>query len=493
MLIRFFFFLLITTLLYSCTTSKSAYSPSKKIAATALKKDFFLLRKTLEAKHPSLYWYTPKQKMDQYFDSYYAKITDSMTEQQFAWLIVAPVIDKIKCGHTSVSLSKQYDKWIKGKYIATFPLFLKVWNDTLAVTGNYNFKKDSIFKRGTLITAINGIPNQLLIKYMLDFLPSDGYAENVNYIRLSSNFPYYHRNIFGLSKNYEVAYIDSNGVAQKAMVPLFIPAPDSTKKDSTKKIITATPIKVNKLLKYRSFTIDSSKKFATLTINTFAEGHLRAFFRRSFRKIRKQHIQHLVIDVRNNGGGRVGLSTLLTRYVSKQKFKVADSLYATARGVGPYGKYITGGFLNSVEMLFISPFKKNGQYHIKHLENHWYTPKRKAFNGNVYVITSGPTFSAAALFCNVLKGQKDVTIVGEETGGGWYGNNGIIIPDVKLPNTGIRVRLPLYRLVQYNHPNVKGTGIMPDVYVPTSYEALLKGYDKKMAVVRSMIFSNTQP
>ncbi|MBK7434230.1 MAG: hypothetical protein IPI66_10230 [Chitinophagaceae bacterium] len=32
-----------------------------------------------------------------------------------------------------------------------------------------------------------------------------------------------------------------------------------------------------------------------------------------------------------------------------------------------------------------------------------------------------------------------------------------------------------------------GLGVMPDVYIGTSYEALVKGYDKKMKVVMEMI------
>ena len=85
------------------------------------------------------------------------------------------------------------------------------------------------------------------------------------------------------------------------------------------------------------------------------------------------------------------------------------------------------------------------------------------------------------------KGQKNITLLGEETGGGWYGNNGIMIPDIILPNTKVRVRLPLFRLVQYNHTAIKGTGVIPDILVPTSYDALLKGYDKKMEETKKLI------
>ena len=478
--------LLFSLFIISCTASRN-YSPVKKFHKTELRADYTLLKNILEKKHPSLYWYTNKDSMDMYFSRYYNAISDSMTEQQFTWHILSPLVDKIHCGHTSVSMSKAYGKWARGKKLPSFPLFMKIWNDTMAITGSLN-RKDSIFKRGTLVTAINGIRNDSLIRFMLNYMPEDGHANNLNYIRLSGNLPYYHRNIFGLSKNYNVNYIDSSGRSRTTVVPLYIPPRDSTKKDSSLKAVRLNTSQ--RLARYRSLVIDSSGKMAVMTLNTFTKGHIRKFFRQSFKNLNKQQVNNLVLDLRSNGGGRVGLSTLLTKYISRKPFRVADSLYTKSKSLRPYTKYIKGRFLNNVELFFITRKRKDGLYHIRHLENKVYYPKKNKYNGNVYVLINGPTFSAATLFSNTVKNQPGITFLGEETGGGWHGNNGIMIPDITLPNTKTRVRLPLFRLVQYNHMPKTGTGIIPDIYVGTSYDALLKGYDKKMQVVREMILKN---
>jgi len=483
------FFILSIILFCSCGVLRKNYDPAKKYPKAALQKDYTLLRNILEAKHPSLYWYTSKEKMDAYFDKYYADITDSMNEQQFAWHVLAPLIQKIHCGHTSVSMSKAYGRWVTGKIIPAFPLYMKVWNDTMAVTANLNYKKDSIFKRGTLVTAVNGVPNKLLIKYFMEFLPEDGYEENVNYVRISGNFPYFHRNIFGLSKTYKVSYLDSSNQEQTVTVPLYIPPKDSLRRDSIQRKAAKHIPKTKQLLQDRSMVIDSSKKFAVMTVNTFAQGYLRGFFRRSFRRLKKEKINTLVLDIRSNGGGRVEMSTLLTKYISRSHFRVADTVFTPERSLGKYARYTRGRFFNNIEMFFLSKKMKDGNYHLRHFENHVYGLKKNKFDGKVYVLINGPTFSASALFSNAVKGQPGITLMGENTGGGWYGNNGIMIPDIILPHTKLRVRLPVFRLIQYQHPSVKGTGVPPDIYVPTDYQALIKGQDKKMEEVKRIMLA----
>ncbi|MGG9964024.1 S41 family peptidase [Ferruginibacter sp. SUN106] len=478
----------------SCSVTKKNYTPNKKYPKQKLQQDFTLLKNILEKKHPSLYWYTSKDSMDMYFAQYYNAIEDSMTEQQFGWKIIAPLTDKIHCGHTSFGMSKAYNKWVSNKIIPSFPLFMKVWNDTMVVTGNMN-RKDSVLKRGTLITGINGFNNATLAKTMFSYMTEDGNANNVNYLRLSNNFPYYHRNIFGLSKEYTVNYIDGAGNTQTIKVPLFDPPKDTSKRVRTTPLVKRSKEerKQQQLQNIRSLAIDTASNTAVITLNTFSTGKLRKFFRQTFRYIKKTGVTNTVLDIRSNGGGKINLSTLLTKYVTRQPFKVADSSYAIARSLHPYSKYIKNRFINNLGLVFLTHRKKDGRYHFGMWERKLYHPKHhNHFDGDLYVLINGQTFSASALFCNAIKGQPGIKIIGEEAGGGWYGNSGIMIPDITLPNTHLRVRLPLFRLVQYKHVPKDGHGVMPDIYIGTSYDALIKGYDKKLQVVMEMIRSKKE-
>ena len=494
-MVRFTLCLLLVCLLYSCATSNKNYNPDKKFSRQQLQQDYTLLKNILEKKHPALYWYTSKDSMNFYFDSLQNAIADSMTELQFGWQVLAPLTQKIHCGHTSFGMSKQWNKFTSNKRIPSFPLFVKVWGDTMIVTGNLD-KKDPIIKNGTLITSINGISNHQLVQQMFQYLPLDGYADNVNYIRLSANFPYFHRNIFGIFKNYRVGYIDSTGAEKTTLLPMWVPPPADTGKK--KKLVPLVKISKRELKKerresYRSLVIDSKNSTATMSLNTFSTGggrRLRSFIKKSFKKIKQQQINNFILDLRSNGGGEINMFTLLAKYIRKQPFKVADTAYAVSKSLSPYTKYISEGLLTNIGLFFFTKKRKDGNYHFGLYERKFYKPKnRNHFDGKVYVLINGPTFSASTLFCNAVKGQSNVTLVGEETGGGWHGNNGIMIPDIVLPHTKLRVRLPVFKLVQYNHVPKDGRGVQPDIFIPPIADAVKKGIDRKMEMVKAMIKS----
>jgi C-terminal processing protease CtpA/Prc len=169
---------------------------------------------------------------------------------------------------------------------------------------------------------------------------------------------------------------------------------------------------------------------------------------------------------------------------------VADSLY-TVRFHSPYDRYINNGFIYELLTLAASRKRSDGKYHFGYFERHYYAPFRKYhFDGHVYILTGGNSFSATCLFAGALKGQSNVTLVGEETGGAYYGNTAWMIPDVTLPNTRVRFRLPRFRLVVDRQREKDGRGILPDVPALPTVEAIGKGQDFKTARVKELIRAN---
>lgn len=483
--------LIIFSTLLSCQSVKKTMDPARKFSAEAIRKDYNVLRSLLEKYHPALYWYTPKDSMDYYFDRYYHAIDDSMTRQQFGFRILAPLTTRIRCGHTSFNYPKSYNRLQQKRLSSSFPLYLKIWPDTMVVIKNLN-SRDSVLTRGTIINRVNYRDVNQLTDTLFQFMPADGYAENINYIRLSAALPYYYQNILGLSDRYEIEYTDSSGELLTTVVPVFNPETDSTAKAVLQKMKDerhATLARKRKRDELRTFVIDSSGLYALMTINGFGEkGHLPSFYRKRFRQLRKLKIPNLVIDIRTNGGGKVNNYTALTRYIIDSSFKVSDTVTAMRNRLGRDKRYFSSGWILSPILFFTTSKKEDNQYHFRYWEKHVIQPRRRNhYNGQVYILINGPTFSASTLFAQTVKGQHNVLLVGEEAGGGAYGNSGMLIPDVILPETKMRVRLPLFRLIQFRHPETKGRGVVPDIYVPPTVENVKKNIDGKMEAVIEMI------
>lgn len=466
-----------------------------KYAPADLQKEMRLLKSILEANHPSLYWYTPKDSIDYYFAVATNNITDSLTTFQFKNR-VAWVISKIRCGHTSVRFPDEYIEAAAERKMPQFPLSIKTWKDSLVVLGSL-FRNDSIFRRGTIVTSINGYNGRQVLDSMFQLVSTDGYSNNFKSQLISTNFPAYYRNAWGLSNQYNIRYIDTAGIEQEVIINNYDPKADTQTNKRNGNIAfnrNAPPPQTNKqrreasLNNKRSLNIDTASSTAYMRVATFSEGHLRKFFRRSFKQIEKQQIKHLIVDLRENSGGSINVSTKFARYIADHSFKVADTVAAISRSF-KYGRYIHPSWVYWVSMHFTSSHhRSDDRIHLGYFERHQFAPlKDHHFNGNVYIIQGGFTFSAAAMFVSNLKGQKNVTVVGEESGGAYYGNTSVHLPSITLPLTKVNIVLPMYRVV-LNHERIKdGEGIIPDIDIEPSSEAIKKGNDLKLRAIKERI------
>lgn len=485
-LFRTFFVLLFFTT--GCGVSKN-FTPHTKYAPEVLQQDYHVFKNILEQEHPSLYWYTPKDTIDQYFERGSAMLKDSLTEIHFR-NVLSSVISKINCGHTSVRASKKYERMRDSIRLRPFPLGLKVWPDTAVVTYNLN-RKDSAIMRGAIITAIDGRPMHQIVDSLFNYLPADGYNLTHKYQSLSNRgmFSSLYTSVFGYKPSYNISFIDTAGLQKDAVVSLFRPVKDNTAqaKQLPRPRPTRREIKKFELGAARSFRIDTALRAAFMDLNTFTkDAKLRRFFKKSFKKLRKNQISHLVIDLRGNGGGSVTYSNLLSRYIATKPFKIADSLFAIAR-TSKYGKYEQHRFLHSLFLFTMTRRRKDGHFHFPFYEKKRFHPKtNNHYNGHVYILTGGNTFSASTLFIKTVLQQDNITIVGEETGGGAYGNSAWLIPEVTLPNTGVRFRLPVFRLV-IDKNATKGWGVVPMVPALPTVNAIRQNRDYKMEAVRALI------
>lgn len=480
--------LTILFLLSSCAVSKNNYNPNKKFSPEQLQQDYELFRNILEESHPSLYWYTPKDSVDYYFEVGASRLKDSLPEYKFR-NVLSYVLAQLRCGHTSVRASKAATKYAERTRSWMFPLNIKAWKDTVVITSNLS-RKDTNVMRGALLKSIDNKPVSVILDSMFQHISGDGYNTTHKYQAISNSgvFRSMYGSLYGLRSKTPVEYIDTAGVLKKTEISLGIQAIDTASIRRHKEHPTPRKERKKALLQsQRNLRIDSALNTAFLEVNTFASGNkLRPFFKSSFKKIHQQHVQNLVIDMRGNGGGSVLLSNLLSKFIADKPFKIADTLFAMKRK-SDYHHYESNYFVNHLFLLFLTYKRPDGHYHFTHYENKYFkTKKKNHFEGTTYILIGGNTFSAATLFTKALVDQPKVIVVGEETGGGAYGNTAWLIPDVTLPNTKVRFRLPLFRLVIDKNAQ-KGRGVLPEVEAGPSVNAIRKNEDYKLSKVVEMI------
>ncbi len=501
-MLRFLMYFLLVLTMVSCTASRPSFSSTKKYSPDQLKSDFDLFQNLLETHHPGLYWYTPKDSMDFYFAEGKKQLNDSLTEPAFR-KVLAWVAAKINCGHTTIRPSKNWSKYSDTARVSRmFPLSMKVWADdkattdeTMVVTANLN-RRDTILTRGTVITAINGMSEQYLTDTMFQYISTDGYNRTHKFQSLSNRgyFGSLYTTLFGLPDKFTVNYKDSSGNHKTVVIPAYRPAADTAGRRGTRTFRPTTPqpskkeIKQQRLNGIRLLKLDTANHTAMMDLASFSKGYgLKSFFKNSFRALKQNNIGHLIIDVRSNGGGSVTNSTLITRYIADSPFKFCDSLYAIKKG-SKYEQHIKDHFWNKLFISLLTRKRKDGYYHFGYFERHRFHPKKSNhFDGKVYILTGGNSFSATTLFTGAVKHQENVTVIGEETGGGAYGNSAWLIPDATLAETGVRFRLPLFRLVIDKNIPKDGRGVQPEVASLPTVDRIRRNADFKVEKAMELI------
>jgi hypothetical protein len=111
---------------------------------------------------------------------------------------------------------------------------------------------------------------------------------------------------------------------------------------------------------------------------------------------------------------------------------------------------------NDPEILDVFHFRENNR--IEQLWSLPYVPGRTLEHVDLYILTSGLTFSAAEGFAYDLKALKRATIVGETTMGGGHAIDTVIIKDKLLVNVPYAIsKNPI------TQENFEGVGVKPDV------------------------------
>jgi hypothetical protein len=461
----------------SIAQNRNSRFPSLKFPADTVKQSIEDISKELSLKHPGFYRYTSKEEFKKYIDSVKSTIKDSLSEME-SYLKIKPVISKIHCLHTELALPKEFKDYLN-EQPNLIPL--QVWFAGNRAWVIKNYSGDHSIVAGDEILAINGKPIESIINQLLPLIPSDGYNLTMKYRALYLQFPSWYR-ILNLSENYLVEFSHGNSKSNIHLVGVKY-------KDLARDGFLKEPVFPKEL----EFKIMNGTGY--LTIHSFGKTMVekgkqkfKPFIDETFAYLNTNHIQNLVVDLRDNTGGSDPYAAYFTSYFFDKPFRYWDHIEVTEA----IAKQIKG---IAIKAFYRVPIRKDSVWiwlKGKHTDEFDFyeeqQPAKNNFSGMTYVLINGFCMSSCADVVAVLSYHKKATFIGEETGGAYQGNNSGMIPDMKITPFDFTLSVPLqayFNFVDYSKNRTSGT--KPDYPVNPTIEDLIIGKDQSLEKANDLI------
>ncbi len=535
---------LLTLFLFACAShdkqNKYYYS---KIEPSKLKKDVAYVQKQLVKMHPDLYWYISKEDLNKNFDSLSKSLIKPLTPNEFFFKI-SPIVAAVHQGHMGVSMvtltsPDSLKKKYKGSVNPLENFEYEYLNNKLFIKKNKS-KTDTILQVGTEIVDINGIkPLDVLKKYRSTFT-SDGYNESgipkffarrlnsfyvnelgfVDSIKINAvcaDTTFYHtvKRTFKESKKSkkdlalkEKDTLKNTKIVQKDTLPKLSKKEQKiknkaiaqqNKKAYKKQRLFGYNYKSKTFSKEIIFPVASDSTISILKIRDFSDGKIKVYDC-IFSTIKKHNVQNLIIDLRGNPGGRLNEIHKLAQYLNDTTFVFTQPATITKRttyfnllkGKSPVTTFFSIPFVTIYSTIRGLKASRNdlGELKVPIKSSRITKPKSLNYKNNLYVITDGMTFSAAAIISSHLKGRNRALFVGDETGGTFNGTVAGVMPIVKLPHSKLKLRVGLMTIKPEQQTQKEGYGVLPDVYIKPTEEDFLSEKDVELEYILNRLKSN---
>lgn len=503
-------FMMLLLMLISCQSTKQFYAHlEQEISIKNQRKDLDFIKKKLIKNHPKLDLYLTKNEINFKFDSLKNTIDRPLKPNDF-FLKINQVIAQLKHGHTDIHpiFKKSHKTDIKRLKDSEGPFnqITTFWqNDSLYIVNSKS--KDSILRKGTVIMQLDSLtPSEFISKYKSTFF-GDGNNQTYFQNRLNrSFFSYFYTLENGVKDSIQLTILDKGITKQVYIKRQFKKGENKlksiVKKDTINKQQSNVKAKVNGLEKF-TFSFNKSTKtyarilafptndstFAVLKVNTFSYGNFKKDYQSIFKIINDYKVQNLVLDLRNNGGGRLAdanqlfayLNPTCEEFVEEQLVNNAGSFQRAIVGIVP--KIIKPIIYPFSFISYFTTVKKNDGYaQIKpSLSRLKIKNPKDAYQGNLYVIINGGSYSASAMIAANLKGLNRAYFVGEETGGDANGTVAGLMPDYKLPYSKLKLSIgTIYLTPKYYQTETIGHGIYPDQEIKTNLNDWIKNRDPQL-------------
>jgi hypothetical protein len=461
----------------SCNTGNKG--AGRTFSVQQLAQDYALFRKTLEEGQPGIYRYTPKEEMDRFFAEAQEHLNKPMDSLEF-YRVLAPVFASLKDGHGELFPAPDVKSAVEK---SAFPFDVRVIEGKVYILEDYTNQDNAL--AGKELMAVNGTPVKTLLDSMLQVQPGDANGEATRPYRIGhdNGFRQMLYPMFGIQSPYKIEYrAPGTGETREGQ---FEGLPESRLQSLAKGRYYPAGGAPSVFGRAATLNFMDGGQIAVLRIYGFGGmagsifTSLGKFIDNSFHKIHDKRTSVLIIDVRDNDGGVPELGEQLFSYLVNKPFPYYKDLILNARTFS-FFPYADSSKPIPEDIVKLGA---DGKYHYTGHRN-WglQQPREPHFDGRVLVLMNGGSFSVTAEFLAMTKSLTHATLIGQESGGAFQGNNSGMKYDVILPNSRIVMRIPIvshYVAVDENRQPMD-RGVLPDISVHYTIGDLLNHTDLEM-------------
>lgn len=407
--------------------------------------DLSFLNEAVKHGHPVNYLRKEKIAFDSLVEAVILHYPDSISSRLYE-STVRQAVWEIGCAHTYVTVPTVRSK---AKVSELFPL--KVFTDGI---GLFLLETPtdtlSAFKKGQKLETINGITSTQIIRDLSKYQSPDGKSTAFANLVITQSFRALFYIYYGHFPSFHITVSDEGKMIQETWKPV------KPEKSIIPPIEGKGTILITDSSSYFGLVEDS---IAYLQINTFSRNY-KWFYKKVFRYMEAAKPAHLVIDLRGNSGGSRNNTEALLSYLLHEKAE-----YSVIRPKANLGKYLEGKhrrrFLSSYIYFDLGDLFKRRKVKEGTAFRYRIKPRKMESHPELYVLINGYSASASTIVASYLKHHAHAVMIGQQSGGGEFTNNGGSYPSLVLPRSKIEIKTATYHF-QYDFEGTNKAGIIPD-------------------------------
>ncbi len=416
----------------------------KNIASELLQKDLAILQKHLYAVHTGLFEYTTRDDFDKAFGQIAENCSDGMSSIEFTREL-RTLLPLISNGHTNIGFHQQFRNDFSVKIRLVPVLFYKEGERHLVAR---NLSEDETILPGMVLQSINGMAINDIEDIIRERMTRDAQITSGIDRSIARSLVGILPDYIGYSDSYTLELIDLQGnetsyVLNGITVPELVEIRKERYGPSDPNFWSSEE---------EALQLSIENDLATISMKTYEEKTIKKrngmsskkWFDQAFQKISDADIQHLIIDMRGNGGGEPKVSLALLSHLMTEPFVFYQDVYVQTRKI-PDPELYEGSearWLNRLGWLRTKKESDN-KYTVGILGTKAAKPRGPHYAGQIYVLTDGDSFSQTGETCGFLEAYTNAKFIGEAPSGSGQKDVSGITLTLTLPHSQIPVYLPI--------------------------------------------------